>query len=67
MLSEEEKKEMLTDANDKSRRDSFRFSKKSNVQSISFDEYLNFLNDVQQIFFPFKGLKNITQTRLNKL
>ena len=67
MLSKEEKKEMLEDANDMSRRDSFRFSRKYNTSNISFDEYLNFLNDVQEIILPFTSSKKITQTKLNKL
>lgn len=66
MLSKDEIKEMLIDANDKSRRDSFRFSRK-NTSNISFDEYLAFLNDVQQIFMPFKCSNKITKTKLNKL
>ena len=66
MLSKEEKKEMLEDANDMSRRDSFRFSRK-NPSNISFDEYLNFLNDVQKIILPFTSSRKITQTKLNKL
>ncbi len=67
MLSEDEIQEMLVDANNVSRRDSFRFSKKSNILNISFDEYLNFLNDIQQIFSPCKKARNITLTALNKL
>ncbi len=67
MLSEDEIQEMLADADDVSRRESFRFSKKNSVSNMSFDEYLKFLDDVQQIFSPFKRVKNITLTALNKL
>ncbi len=66
MLSEEEKKEMLEDANDMLRRDSLRFARE-NFSVMSFDEYLVFLDEVQKVFFPFKNLKKITQTELNKL
>lgn len=67
MLSKEEKKEMLEDAYDVSRRDSFRFSRKNNLSNISFDEYLNFLDDVQQISSPSKSVRTITKTALNEL
>ena len=67
MLSEEEKKEMLADANDVSRRDSFRFSRNNSTSNMSFDEYLAFLDDVQQVFMPFKCSSKITETELNKL
>ena len=67
MLSKDEIQEMLIDANNKSRRDSFRFSRKNNLSNISFDEYLNFLDDVQQISSPRKSVRNITKTALNKL
>ena len=67
MLSEDEIQEMLIDANDVSRRDSFRFSKKVNTQNMSFDEYLKFLDDVQKIFSSGKKVRNIMLTVLNKL
>lgn len=67
MLSEEEKKEMIEDALDISRRDSFRFSRKNRVSNMSFDKYLTFLNDVQHIFMPFRCSNKITKTELNKL
>ncbi len=67
MLSDEEIQEMLADANDVSRRDSFRFSKKNSIVNISFDEYLNFLNEIQQIFLSARKTMNITRTALNKL
>ena len=67
MLSEEEKMEMLADANNESRRDSFRFSRKNNTSVMSFDEYLTFLDDVQKALCPSKNLGGITLTELNKL
>ncbi len=67
MLSEDEIQEMLIDANDVSRRDSFRFSKKVNTQNMTFDEYLKFLDDVQKIFSSGKKVRNIMLTVLNKL
>ena len=67
MLSEEEKREMLEDASDQSRRDSFRFSRECSNSNISFDEYLTFLNNVQQMFLPFISSTKITETSLNKL
>ena len=67
MLSDEEKKEMLEDGMNKTRRYDFRMVRAKKIADISFDEYLKFLNDVQKIFSPFKPSRRITVTRLNKL
>ena len=65
-LSEEEKKEMLEDGKSIKRRDDFRFGRTLNGE-ISFDEYLHFLNDVQEIFSPFPVSRKPTITKYNKL
>ncbi len=59
MLSREEKKEMLADAMDTSRRDGFRVVglKTLNISS-SLDRYINFLNGIQAVYGPFKYLKS---------
>ena len=68
MLSREEKKEMLADAMDISRRDGFRAVglKTLNISS-SLDRYINFLNDIQAVYGPFKYLKDLRPTHNNKL
>jgi hypothetical protein len=65
MLTKEEKKEMLEDAKSASRRQDFRVAKAGG--SVSFDQYLNFLNNVQDIFGSFKESRQPTKTSLNKL
>lgn len=53
MLTEEMKKEILEDASSKERMMDFRVS--ANIKpSMSTEEYLDFLNDLQEIFGPFK-------------
>ncbi len=68
MLSREEKKEMLADAMDKSRRGDFRALgiKKLNI-STSMDRYINFLHGIQAVYGPFKYLQNPHPTHNNKL
>ena len=67
MLSKEEKKEMLEDARDQKRKINFRQGKKYASNSISFDEYISFLDGVQKIFGPFKLSRKPTITKFNKL
>lgn len=67
MLSNEEKKEILEDGRNMVRRNNFGFTKKTDTVNISFDDYLIFLNDIQQIFSPFEISHEITLTRKNKL
>lgn len=67
MLSEEEKKEMLIDAQDRQRRDSFRFKGKNNSVTGSFDAYVSFLDGIQKIFSPFSIASRHTITKFNKL
>ena len=68
MLSREEKKEMLADAMDTSRREDFRAVglKILNISS-SLDRYINFLNGIQAVYGPFKYLKDPRPTHNNKL
>jgi len=67
MLSSEEKKEMLKDALDKSKRDDFRFAGKLYSNKCSLDEFLVFLNSVQKVFAPFKASSKATITKLNRI
>ncbi len=67
MLSEEEKREMLEDGKSQSRRDHFRFARSKDNDNLSFDGYLTFLNQVQEIFSPFEVSRSITLTKLNIL
>ncbi|MDP2911438.1 MAG: hypothetical protein Q8N76_03795 [Candidatus Omnitrophota bacterium] len=66
MLSAEEKKEMLEDSLSKARRDDFRFMAGSRQECI-MDEFLTFLNSVQEVFGPFKPSNQPVVTKLNKL
>lgn len=67
MLSEQEKKEMLEDAKNKHRKESFRSEKIRQGNTTSMDEYISFLDSTQKIFSPFKVLSRPTRTILNKL
>ena len=67
MLSNEEKKEMLEDAESKKRREHFRFARRKNIDVDSFDDYILFLNSIQKIFAPFKIFSYPTHTKSNKL
>jgi hypothetical protein len=67
MLSEQEKKEILEDAQKEFRRNSCRFTKEKNIDIISFDDYLLFLDSVQKIFSPFAVSNHKTITKFNKL
>ncbi len=67
MLSEEEKKEMLEDGKSESRRNNFRFAREKFKDNISFEEYLLFLNNIQQLIPQLEGSSRATITRLNKL
>lgn len=65
MLSEEMKREMLEDARSIRRRDDFR-SARNRTDSISFEEYLFFLNRLQEL--PCKRAPEYkSQTKFNKL
>ena len=67
MLSEQEKQEMLEDGRSSSRREHFRAGRRRLKSSISFDEYLAFLNSLQEIFSPFKVSRKRMSTQHNKL
>jgi hypothetical protein len=64
MLTKEEKKEMLEDAKNKARRQDFRALKSKDL--ISFDQYLIFLNNIQEIFGTLEASRQPTKTSLNK-
>ena len=66
-LIKEEKKEMLTDARSKRRREFFQRGTEKKTTKISFDEYLSFLDSVQKIFSPFKTPADPTLAKFNKL
>lgn len=68
MLSREEKIEMLADALNASRRDSFReVGRKISKITPSIDNYIKFLNDIQTVYGPFKYLKKPQSVHNNKL
>ena len=67
MLSAEEKKEILEDGLSDSRRLAFRAAKNIYNPSISFDEYLAFLTEVQCILSVFPVSRHKTITKFNKL
>lgn len=67
MLSNEEKKEMLEDALNKSKREDIGFIKKPAPDKCSLDEFLVFLNSIQEVFTPFKASIKVTITKLNKI
>lgn len=67
MLSKEENKEMLEDALSKSRRDDFRFASELRMNKCSIDDFLTFLNSVQEVFSSFKPSNRPVMTKLNKL
>ena len=67
MLSDEENKEMLEDALSKSRRDDFRFASELRMNKCSIDDFLTFLNSVQEVFSSFKPSNKPVMTKLNKL
>ena len=65
MLTKEEKKEMLEDAKNMSRRQDFRAL--GGKDFISFDQYIIFLNNIQEIFGTFEASRQPTKTSLNRL
>ena len=67
MLTNEEKREILKDAKNKTRRKNFRFAKEYSEKPQSLDEYISFLNSVQIIFNPFIISHRPTITKSNKL
>lgn len=67
MLSKEEKQEMLKDARSQSRRKAFSFDRLKKNPTLKFEDYLDLLNDIQNIFAPFIISKRITITKSNKL
>ena len=67
MLSDEEKKEMLEDGLNLSRRDHFRMLNAEFKKNASIDEYIKFLDDIQKVFGQFKISEKFTKTDLNKL
>lgn len=67
MLSKKEREEMLQDAKNNVRRQHFRIKREIHTQADSFDEYISFLNSVQEIFSPFTDYNHPTQTKFNKL
>lgn len=66
-LTPEMKKEMLADSRSAARREAFETSDRRCSHSVSFDEYLEFLNAVQELFGPFQQSREPTRTSLNKL
>lgn len=67
MLSKREKREMLEDAKSMARRKDFRFVREKADYSISFEEYMRFLNEIQKAFAPLRAIKDITITKFNRL
>jgi hypothetical protein len=67
MLSKREKSEMLEDAKSNARRKNFRFVREKMGHSISFEEYMRFLNEIQKAFAPLGPIKDITITKFNRL
>ncbi len=68
MLTEEEKKEMLYDSQKISRRDDLRKTKKKIPNKIvSLDNYIQFIDDLQKIYGPFKISKTPTPAHNYKL
>ncbi len=67
MLSEKEKQEMLADGLSQQRREDFRKGQLVLPGQRSFDDYIQFLNDLQKVFSPFIPSRTKTSTRLNKL
>jgi hypothetical protein len=65
MLTPEEKEEMIADARNPERRLDFKAGQ--STSKCSLDDYITFLDDYQAVFRPFKVLKAITPTRVNKL
>jgi len=59
--------ELVEDAKSKTRREHFRRVKRNGKNSASLDEYLSFLQDIQEIFKPFAISNYLTPTRFNKL
>ena len=66
MLSDEEKKEMIEDGKNLKRRDAFRKAQAIHTE-LSLDEYLLFLNNIQEVFSPFPVSRKPTITAYNKL
>lgn len=67
-LSEEEKRELLEDAQSGERREAFRKAKEMNYKgSRSLDDYIQFLDGIQKVFGPFPAKNKITITQFNKL
>ncbi|RKY42601.1 MAG: hypothetical protein DRP85_02390 [Candidatus Makaraimicrobium thalassicum] len=67
MLSNAEKREMLEDAKSTARREHFRASRSVHPEKMSLDDYLVFLQDIQNIFGPFPVAKAKTPVKFNKL
>jgi hypothetical protein len=67
MLSQEEKKEMLEDAQNKRRRKDFEAAESLKPAARGLDLYISFLNSVQKIFSSFKPSTDPTIVKLNKL
>ena len=68
MLTKEEKEEMIADAMNTSRRDDFRAVKtKTSSISVSLDDYIHFLDDIQAIYGSFKSSKDPIPSHNNKL
>ena len=70
MLSNEEKREMLGDAASETRREDFRRAREKyprRDQRETLDEYIEFLDSVQEIFGPFEISTRPTITKANKL
>jgi len=67
-LTPEEKREMLADGLDQKRGEDFRTALRMRPKKrMTFDEYLAFLNDVQEVFGAFHRSRKPTITKRNRL
>lgn len=58
---------MLDDARSAERARSFRYGRDAGDGRMSFDEYISFLDEVQEIFGPFSMSRQHTETAENRL
>lgn len=66
MLSEEDKREMLEDARDPQRKKDFTQARKHSLKPMTWQEYFQFLQSVQNIF-PREQSSKIIQGNIFKL
>ena len=70
MLSEQERREMLEDAHDDAIRRAFQASKekcRALERPMTLDEYIDFLQGIQEVFGPFEISRKPTPTKNNLL